>query len=91
MIYDYFYELASEALHIVIFENFIKPMMSCLSKLKVTHSFCFAFKIPDDVTASNNYVHGILETPIKAELLNHTQFSSLEIFINNKEVGNRKN
>ena len=26
-----------------------------LSELKVTPSFCFAFKIPDDVTASNTY------------------------------------
>ena len=51
-IYDYFSEFASEALHIVIFENFVKSMTSCLSKLKVTPSFCFAFKIPDDVTAS---------------------------------------
>ena len=31
-------------------------MTSCLSKLKVTPSFCFAFKIPDDVTASSMYV-----------------------------------
>ena len=31
-------------------------MMSCLSKLKVTPSFCFAFKIPEDVTASNDYL-----------------------------------
>ena len=52
-IYNYFYEFASEALHIVIFENFIKSMTSCLSKLKVTFSFCFAFKIPDDPTATN--------------------------------------
>ena len=28
-IYDYFYEFASEALHIVIFENFVKSMTSC--------------------------------------------------------------
>ena len=53
--YDYFSEFASEALHIVIFEIFIKSMTSCLSKLKVTTSFCFAFKIHDDVTATNNY------------------------------------
>ena len=31
-IYDY-YEFASEALHIVIFENFVKPMTSCLSHI----------------------------------------------------------
>jgi hypothetical protein len=53
-IYDYFYEFAS-ALHIVIFENFVKSMTSCLSKLEVTPSFCFAFKIPNDVTANNIY------------------------------------
>ena len=54
-IYNYFSEFASEALHIVIFENFVKSMTSCLSQLKVTHSFCFAFKIPDNVTATNTY------------------------------------
>ena len=31
-------------------------MSSCLSKLKVTPSFCFAFKIPDNVTASTLYM-----------------------------------
>ena len=40
---------------IVIFENFVKSMTSCSLKLKVTPSFCFAFKIPDDPTATNNY------------------------------------
>jgi hypothetical protein len=54
-IYDYFSEFASEALHIVIFENFVKSMTSCLSKLKVTPIFCFAFKIPDDPTATKQY------------------------------------
>ena len=53
--YDYFYEFASKALHIVIFENFVKSMMSCLSKLKVSPSFCFAFKIPDDPNATITY------------------------------------
>ena len=43
-IYDYFSEFASEALHIVIFEIFIKSMTSCLSKLKVTPCFCFPLK-----------------------------------------------
>ena len=51
-IYDYFSEFASEVLHIVMFEIFVKSMTSCLSKLEVTPSFCFAFKIPDDVAAS---------------------------------------
>ena len=30
-------------------------MTSCLSELKVTAGFCFAYKIPDDVTATNMY------------------------------------
>ena len=43
------------ALHIVIFESFIKSTVSYLPKLKVTPSFCFAFKIPDDPTATKEY------------------------------------
>ena len=31
---------------------FVKSMMSCLLKLKVTPSFCFNFKIPDNPTAT---------------------------------------
>ena len=37
------------------FENFVKSMPPSLSELKVTPSFCFAFKIPDNVAASNTY------------------------------------
>jgi hypothetical protein len=55
-IYNYFYEFASEALHVVIFENFLKSMTSFLSKLKVTPSFCFTFKIPDEPTATTTYL-----------------------------------
>ena len=40
------------ALHMLSFENFVKSMPPSLSELLVTPSFCFAFKIPDDVTAS---------------------------------------
>ena len=43
------------ALHMLSFENFVKSMPPRLSELKVTPSFCFAFKIPDDVAASNVY------------------------------------
>ena len=39
----------------VSFENFVKSMPPNLWELKVTPSFCFAFKIPDDVTATNLY------------------------------------
>ena len=37
----------------VSFANFVKSMPSSLSELKVIPSFCFAFKIPDDVTATS--------------------------------------
>ena len=39
----------------VSFEIFVKSMPPSLSELKVTPSFCFPFKIPDDPTASNKY------------------------------------
>ena len=37
----------------VSFESFVKAMPPSLSELKVLPSFCFAFKIPDDVTVTN--------------------------------------
>ena len=39
----------------VSFENFVKSMTPSLLELKVPPNFCFAFKIPDDVTATNMY------------------------------------
>ena len=39
----------------VSFENLGKSMTPSLSELKVTPSFCFANKIPDNVTATNEY------------------------------------
>ena len=36
----------------VSFEIFVKSMPPSLSDLKVTPSFCFAFKIPDNPTAT---------------------------------------
>ena len=40
----------------VSFEIFVKSMPPSLSELKVTPSFCFPFKIPDDPTATNVYL-----------------------------------
>ena len=34
-------------------ENFVEAMSPSLSELKVTSSFCFPFKIPDDPTTTN--------------------------------------
>ena len=36
----------------VSFEIFVKSMPPSLSELKVLPSFCFAFKIPDDVAVT---------------------------------------
>ena len=41
------------ALHMLTFENFVKSMPPSLLELKVTPSFCFAFKIPDDRAVTN--------------------------------------
>ena len=40
----------------VSFEIFVKAMPPSLSELKVLPSFCFAFKIPDNVATSNNAI-----------------------------------
>ena len=39
----------------VSLENFVKSMPPSLSESKVTPSFCFPFKIPDDPTATKQY------------------------------------
>ena len=44
----------------VSFEIFVKAMPPSLSELKVLPSFCFAFKIPDNVAASSTYMAGTL-------------------------------
>ena len=38
---------ASEALHMIGYEFFVKSIMSCISKLKVLPSFCFPNAIPN--------------------------------------------
>ena len=40
----------------VSFEIFVKAMPPSLSELKVLPSFCFAFKIPDDMAVTNKAV-----------------------------------
>ena len=40
----------------VSFEIFVKSMPPSLSELKVLPSFCFAFKIPDNVTVTRLYM-----------------------------------
>ena len=45
----------------VSFEIFVKSMPPSLSELKVIPSFCFAFKIPDDVTASSVYHRSVFK------------------------------
>ena len=43
----------------VSFEIFVKAMLPSLLELKVLPSFCFAFKIPDNVAASNIYIYSV--------------------------------
>ena len=73
------------------FENFVKSMPPSLSELKVIPSFCFAFKISDDVTASNKgclKVQLNLKKPgapqnqkkIKPNLTEMKYFSKVKIF-----------
>ena len=40
----------------ISFENFVKSVTPSLSELKVTPSFCLAFKIPDAMTEINAYI-----------------------------------
>ena len=42
----------------VSFEDVVKLMLPSLTELKVTPSFCFAFKIPDEPTATTIYSNG---------------------------------
>jgi hypothetical protein len=42
----------------------VKSMPPSLSELKVTQSFCFAFKIPDDVTASNTHYSVVMNREV---------------------------
>ena len=46
----------------VSFEIFVKAMPPSLSESKVLPSFCFAFKIPDDVTVTSIYVCNFLKS-----------------------------
>ena len=64
----------------VSFENFVKSMPPSLSELKALPSFCFAFKIPDDVTATTRYLKSkppctpllefIIVSDVKTEICN---------------------
>ena len=51
----------------VSFEIFVKSMLPSLSELKALPSFCFAFKIPDDLAVTNRERH--------SHLLNLCQFA----------------
>ena len=48
----------------VSFEIFVKAMPPSLSELKVLPSFSFAFKIPDNVAASNKYMEYVSITAL---------------------------
>jgi hypothetical protein len=65
----------------VSFEIFVKAMPPSLTELKVLPSFCFAFKIPDDVAASSVYSLYIVQGQEKSFVLIYNS-SRLEFKIN---------
>ena len=90
-IYDYFgihyfYEFASEALHIVIFKFFVKSMPSWLLKLKVMPSFCFPFKIPDSLTATNKHWTLQWQTSMDLSRLVADLLYSIQVYKNKKTL-----
>ena len=62
----------------VSFEIFVKAMPPSLSELKVLPSFCFAFKIPDDVAVTNTH---LLDTQEYKGKCNDTYLFSLYVTI----------
>ena len=76
----------------VSFDNFVKSMPPSLSELKVTPSFCFPFKIPDEPTATTQYLY-CLNYRIKmctaithADLVTiHHEMGHIEYFMEYKE------
>ena len=52
----YIRDFLEKSMHMVSFEIVVKSMPPSLSELKVKPSFCFPFKIPDDLTATIIYV-----------------------------------
>ena len=70
---------ASEALHMVGFENFVKSIcIDFLSYFKVKPSICFPNAMPDNVTATNEYYGsmGVFKRGIQMDIF-LTNFSSL--------------
>ena len=66
----------------VSFEIFEKAMPPSLLELKVLPSFCFAFKIPDDVAASNMYLVEISIFSLNNVIARFTEIlNSLKILI----------
>ena len=64
---------------------FVKSMPPSLSELKViVLSFCFAFKIPDDVTATSMYVNVLLVPSVDIEVSLVLKPNSSIQFVNKK-------
>ena len=76
----------------VSFEMFVKAMPPSLSELKVLPSFCFAFKISDDVTASSTqHVLQMLrasekDLPVHNSFLNSISFRQFFRHVREKSI-----
>ena len=75
----------------VSFENFVKSMPPSLSESKVTPSFCFPFKIPDDPTATIGYksLRKVANFQIHAVFLRMREIILPKIEITKFEIGYR--
>ena len=60
----------------VSFEIFVKAMPPSLSELKVLPSFCFSFKIPDNVAVTNYLVTGFYAFSVKLDKI-HRMYECL--------------
>ena len=61
----------------VSFEIFVKAMPPSLSELKVTPSFCFAFKIPDDRAVTTIYHKTVNYTRNSNKVELHIELNSI--------------
>ena len=70
----------------VSFENFVKSMPASLLELKVTPSFCFPFKIPDDPTASKYIVLTAL-CPTRFQMFDWIYSNKEAFLVNYVDIG----
>ena len=69
----------------VSFEIFVKSMPPSLLGLKVLPRFCFPFKIPDNLTASNSHIEEHLACLASKEVLSNLKNTTILEIKSDKE------